>query len=388
MKQTKILAAAIAATFLCACSSHDGGTHDHNGEDAHATTTEHGHEEDQHQGLIVFDPHRAAGCGVTVDTVRKKPFARVTKVTGRIAATNKGEASVVAPASGIVQFAGTLVEGMGVGSGKVLLTINSSQVAGGDMAEMARTAYEIAKDEYERIKRLHADKIVTDGDYNAAKKAYEEASIAYRPYQTSNDGGNLAVSAPIQGFVKQCLVKEGDYVETGQQLLTIAKSDRLHLIAEVPERHAAALDDVRSANFRTAYCDETFSTDELDGRLVSVGRTMGDGTFYIPVVFSIRNAGQLIEGSYAEVFLQSEETDDAVVLPVAALVEEEGTYSVYKQLDEMHYKKQEVRLGGNDGMNVEIVAGVEEGERVVTHGAYQLKLAASSSVIPPHTHDH
>ena len=388
MKLTKASAAAIAAALLCACPGCNHGTHDGHGQEAGETSITSGHEEDRHQGLIVFDPHRAAECGVRVDTVHKRPFAQVTKVTGRLVATNKGEATVVANSSGVVRFAGTLVEGMSVGNGDVLLTINSSRMAGGDAAEMARTAYEIAKNDYERIEQLHADKIVADGEYNAAKKAYEEARIAYLPFQTSGNDGSQAVSAPMKGFVKQCLVKEGYYVEVGQQLLTIAKSDRLHLIAEVPERHAATLGKVRSANFRTTYSDETFSTDALDGQLLSVGRAVGGGSFYIPVVFSIRNTGRLIEGSYAEVYLKSAESGGAIVLPIAALVEDEGTYSVYKQVDAMHYTKQDVRLGGNDGANVVIAAGVEEGERVVTQGAYQLKLAASSSVIPPHTHDH
>ena len=145
---------------------------------------------------------------------------------------------------------------------------------------------------------------------------------------------------------------------------------------------------MRSANFRTAYSDQTYSTDALDGRLISVGKSVGNTTFHIPVIFSIRNDGSLVEGSYSEIFLMSQSSGNVFTVPKKALIEEEGNYYIYKEVSEGHYKKQMATLGGENGINVEIVTGLNEGDKVVTTGAYQLKLAASVSVIPPHTHEH
>ena len=53
------------------------------------------------------------------------------------------------------------------------------------------------------------------------------------------------------------------------------------------------------------------------------------------------------------------------------------------------FEKREVKIGQTDGVRTEIVEGLKAGETVVAKGAYQVKLAASSSVIPEgHNHNH
>jgi membrane fusion protein, heavy metal efflux system len=47
-----------------------------------------------------------------------------------------------------------------------------------------------------------------------------------------------------------------------------------------------------------------------------------------------------------------------------------------------------LKLGANDGLNVQILSGVSEGERVVTKGAYQIKLSQASGALPAHGHEH
>ena len=94
-------------------------------------------------------------------------------------------------------------------------------------------------------------------------------------------------------------------------------------------------------------------------------------------------------GSYAEVYLLSTPRDNTLTVPLPSVTEEQGLYFVYLQLDEEHYKKQEVELGQGDGHQVEILSGLKEGDQVVTRGVYQVKLAALGSSIPEgHGHSH
>ncbi len=381
----------MSAIIFCSCSghsghgSHDGHDHDHDHSHEHPAAT---HEEDSHHDEIFFDDHRAAECGVVVGTVQSSPFARVIRVSGRLASTNDGEASVVATSSGVVELSRLLAEGTGVKAGERLVTIDPSPIDGGDAFARAKADYDVAKEEFERISKLYEEKIVTQGDYNAAYAEYQRASIAYEPFRSTVSGSKRVVSSPMNGFVRKCLVKDGDYVAAGQLLLTVAKSDRLLLVADVPQRHAAALGAVESANFRTASSDAVYSTSDLGGHLVAVGKSVGGGSFYIPVTFSIMNAPGLVEGSYAEIYLKCNPVAEAITLPLSALVEEQGTYFVYKQVSDEHYEKQEVTLGGSDGMSVEVTGGLAVGDEVVMSGAYQIKLASTSSTIPGHTHSH
>ena len=76
-----------------------------------------------------------------------------------------------------------------------------------------------------------------------------------------------------------------------------------------------------------------------------------------------------------------------ISVPVSSITEEQGLFFVYIQLDEEGYKKQEVTLGQNNGDRLQILSGLKVGDKVVTKGVYQVKLAAISSVMPEgHNH--
>ena len=95
----------------------------------------------------------------------------------------------------------------------------------------------------------------------------------------------------------------------------------------------------------------------------------------------------VIPGSYVEVYLLTTPQNNVFSIPVTALTEEQGIYFVYLQIAEEEFVKREVGIGESDGKNVRILSGLKGGERVVVKGAYQVKLASSSSVLPEgHSH--
>ena len=90
----------------------------------------------------------------------------------------------------------------------------------------------------------------------------------------------------------------------------------------------------------------------------------------------------------AEVFLKSSAIPNALIIPVSALMEEQGNFYVYVQLGGESFQKREIKIGASDGENVQVLSGIEEGERVVTKGAYQIKLSSASGELPAHGHEH
>jgi len=87
--------------------------------------------------------------------------------------------------------------------------------------------------------------------------------------------------------------------------------------------------------------------------------------------------------------LLSNPLENVISVPVSALTEEQGLNFVYLQLDEEGYKKQEVTLGQSNGDKVQVLSGLKAGDKVVTKGVYQVKLAAVSSIMPEgHSHSH
>ena len=73
---------------------------------------------------------------------------------------------------------------------------------------------------------------------------------------------------------------------------------------------------------------------------------------------------------------------------MSSLIEEQGLLYVYVQTGGESFQKREVKIGAGDGMNVEVLSGIESGERVVTKGAYNIKLATTSGTVPAHGHEH
>jgi multidrug efflux pump subunit AcrA (membrane-fusion protein) len=63
-----------------------------------------------------------------------------------------------------------------------------------------------------------------------------------------------------------------------------------------------------------------------------------------------------------------------MVVPKEAILDHEGKKIVYVLLSGEEFQRREVTLGDEYGGKVAILSGLEAGERVVTQGAYQLKL--------------
>ncbi len=364
---------------------HDHEGHDHEG---HAHETEKPAGAETHSDEIILPKEKADAAGVKSITVQPDTFHQVIKTSGQVLTAQGDESTAVATVAGVVSFQGKVTEGMNVSRGASLLTITSSGMADGDPVQRARIDYEAAKKEYERMQTLAESRIVSEKDLAQARQVYENARISYEALGKNHSAKGQSITAPIGGFVKSILVKEGDYVSVGQPLVSITQSRRLFLRAEVSERYYDALRSVRSANFRTPYNNKVYELNTLGGRLLSFGKSAGDNSFYIPVTFEFDNKGDVVPGSYVEVFLLSGEMDGVISLPRTALTEEQGFFFVYLQLDEEGYQKQEVTLGADNGQSVQILRGVKAGDRVVTEGAYQVKLAAVSNALPAHSHEH
>ena len=366
-------------------AAHEEHEHDH--EMHHEEEEAHAHEA-HGAGEVVFKKQDAEAIGLQTQTVQPGVFSEVIKTSGQIQSAQGSETVLVATVPGVVTLGDTrFVDGTAVRKGQPVLTLASNTLSDGDVAIRIKNAYQTAKREFERMEQLIGDKIVSQKDYEQARLTYENAKVAYDAIQGKQSVRGVAVTAPMNGFLKNILVKEGDYVTVGQPLATISQNNRLLLRADVSEKNYARLPMIRSAHFKTPYDDKVYKLDELDGRLLSYGKSSGNNS-YIPVLFEFDNKGAVIAGSYVEVYLLGKPMEQVLSVPTSALVEEQGLYCVYLRLDEDCYKKQYVTLGADNGETVQILSGLKAGDEVVTKGAYQIKLASASNAIPAHTHHH
>jgi multidrug efflux pump subunit AcrA (membrane-fusion protein) len=78
----------------------------------------------------------------------------------------------------------------------------------------------------------------------------------------------------------------------------------------------------------------------------------------------------------------------ALAVPESAIIDDGGQPAVFVMAGGESFWKRRVRLGVRSGGYAQVLEGLSEGDRVVSRGAYEIKLASASGVIPAHGHQH
>lgn len=366
-------------SLMAAGCAHD---HDHDHDGDHEESEEH----HDHHDDIVIAPKDAARFGIKAEAALKAPFSETVKVAGEILPAATDRSVVSAPTSGIVRLASGIEPGKTVKSGEVIASISSANISGGNVDKVAKATLDAAKRELDRMTPLLKDGLITKKDYNEALRAYEEAKNAYSPTAAT---GRATTS--IAGIVSDLLVSDGAYVEAGQPIATVARSQRLTLKALLPVRYIDFLPRVASANILLSCAKGgAINLSERGGRLLSSSTSAGDATpGYLPVYFTFDNHGDVVPGTPVEVVLIGSQREDAISVPLTSISEQQGEMFVYLKEDDHAYEKCPVRVGRNDGFRVEILDGISEGDSVVASGTTFVRLAETSTVVPEgHSHNH
>ena len=165
--------------------------------------------------------------------------------------------------------------------------------------------------------------------------------------------------------------------------MTLAQNNKLYLRADLQQKYYPILKDIKTANIKTP--DGTvYSLNDLSGRLISYGKTTDVSNPLIPITFEIKNNGSIIPGSFVEIFITAESDKIGIMLPNTAIVEEMGIYCVFVQTCVDSFEKRLITKGVTDGYNTQILAGLKAGEKVVSKGAINVKLAQGSAALDPH----
>ncbi len=366
--------------LLSACGHHQASEeHDHANEghnhDAE-TAAAHGAE-----GEIVLHSEVAAQFGVEIDTVGRGDFSTALRASGLGITAN-----VSAPTAGIVRIAPGIELGKDLSRGSVVATIDASGMSGGDANAAARAALEAAKTEYERMESLYADRLATIGERNAALAAYNQAKAAYSPSASAG-----RATSPIAGTLTSLDVRQGQYVDAGQVIATVASGGEQTLRIDLPQRYNAMASSLTDAVIAMPYDNQTIRLSEVGGRRLSKAPVAATGAAaaFVPVYFSAGNARGLVAGTTFTAYLLGSPRAGVVSVPATAISEQQGNYFVYEQLDGECYAKRRVEIGATDGRRVEILSGIVPGTPIVGKGVTTVRLAETGSNIPEgHSHNH
>lgn len=347
--------------------------------------------EEPEGGAISFLKEQAWKIEFSNQKIKPQTFHEIVKASGQLTAKPSDEQVVTARSNGVVKWSDAVTTGAQVKQGQRLFVLSSGNLVQGNIESQYREAkanFEKEEANYNRVQPLLKEQVISQKDYLEIKNRYDQSKIQFETLSRNYTEGGQGVQSPLSGFVKQITVRSGEYVQAGQPLAVISKDQSLQLQADVPLRYANQLPLIREANFRTLHNDKVYNTAELNGKVLSYGKAIGNAASLLPIYFSLNNDGSLIAGDAVEVYLKSAPLQNVLVVPVISLIEEQGNFYVYVQIEGESFQKRAVNLGARDGEFVQVLSGVKNGERVVTKGAHMIKLATQSGSVPAHGHEH
>ena len=350
----------------------------------------HPHQEEGDE--VSFLKEQAWKVDFAIEAVARKTIHEVIHTSGEFE-TAKGEEKIVsAKSSGIVFYKSkNLQEGRDVRSGETLFSISSKGLMQSNMEEkfqIAKARLDKTKLDFERAENLLDQQIIGQKEYENRKMEFTIAEAEHKTLTDNYSGSGPSVAASMTGIIKNILVSDGQFVTEGTPLVELTSNRRLLLHAEVSQQYLPQLRHLQSANFKTPYLPEVHSIKKYNGQLVSYGKMLDGGSAFIPVFFELDNKGALLPGSFVELYLLTKPIENTLVLPKSALMQDYNQHYVYIQKEGESFQKRPIKLGVDDGQHVQILSGIKVGDRVVTKGAYQVKMASMSSSIPAHGHAH
>ncbi len=337
---------------------------------------------------ISFTKEQSWKVDFATEVLQKASIGQVIKTTAQVLPAQGDELLITARTSGTVIFGGAaLAEGRTLSRGAVLMNISSAGMADNNMVVRmaeARNNFEKTRANLQRAEKLAIEKIISERELLLARTEFENARAVYENLAGHFSQSGQSVISPAQGFIKRIWVENGQYVEAGQPLLSIMQNRRLQLRADVRPSQAQLLQSIKGATIKSLHNNRIFTLEELNGRLVSAGQATNTQNHMVQVILEVEQNGELLPGSFAALYLIAPGENETLTVLNSALLEEQGLFYVFVQINPELFTKREVSIGATDGVHTVIKKGIEPQERVVTKGAVWVKLAQSSAALDPH----
>ncbi len=345
-------------------------------------------ETDNNGDKIVYLKEQAWKTTFASEEVIEKPFYSVISTSARVKTQPAAEVVISSQVSGQINL--FKVPGETVRRGDLIGTVSGGSIENNLNVRLneIRIAYEKSKADYERTKPLATSQTISQKDFLEILTKYRQDSVRYFQMTGKITDNTVKIVASIDGIISDVMVNNGGYIETGLPVVRISNSNDLLIEAFVNQSDHKNVPGIFDANFKDPSGTMTFTLSSLNGKVRSTGAFVNDNSLRIPVSFTVRNNGDLIPGMFLEAYLMTNPKEKAIVVPFSALLEEQGKYYVYVEIEGESFMKRQVTIAGNDGLNAEISSGLKPGERVVTKGVQPIKLSSMAAGLPLHGHTH
>lgn len=340
--------------------------------------------------------------GLATAEVRTRLMRESVAAAGTIRARASDEAVITSPSAGVLAPSPDFPRiGQSVEKGQVLAWLVPQLGGETDSATLelgtrkARLALDLASQERLRLEGLLALEAIPErrliearNQEAAARAELDAAARRSAPYQGAK--GGIALRAPVSGRVAAVNTQPGGAVGQGQVLFHVAGLAKLWLEAQIPESQVGRVRDPSGAWFTADGFDGAHVIEQgRNGRLIALGGVVDKESRTVPVLFEFDNPDERFRiGMYAQTRVFTGAGEELTAVPASAVIDDNGRPVVFVQTAGETFERRAVIPGMRDGDLVAVRDGVKPGERVVSRGVYQVKLAASAPAQLSHGHAH
>lgn len=401
--------------------------HDEKGGEEHAGHTEAGHRsekaggheegkehkegEEGHKGHKGHGEHGEVGNVKMTAAVQKEngvvvAAAKKQRLAGSVSATGKVEANADRIAHVSPRISGKIVAvraslGDSVAAGQALAILDSVELGEAlNRYRQSKTKLALAQSNMDRIKSLVEKKIAARKDILQAETDYktaqaelhtdEERLSLYGVSSSDLAGDNhkrllLPVRSPIGGIITEKHAIVGELSDPSRSLYTVADLSSVWVLVDINEKDLAKVHKGQGAIVTVG----AFPDMKLKGRITYIADLVDEATRTVKARVEVANPGRKLKPEmFATVELAlAADAPPVVAVPEDALQDLDGKKVVFVAEQEAEFAARQVQAGRTAGGMVEIVSGLEEGERYAIKGAFILKSELKKGeVVDEHGH--
>ncbi len=259
-------------------------------------------------------------------------------------------------------------EGTEVKRGKALFKVDDAELKA--LVAQLEAERDLANQSLKRAEDLAAKDASSPAELDAAEAAARSAEARLLLQQVRLR--RTLVRAPFSGIVGERLVSLGDYVTTSTSLTTLQTVDPQRASFQVPERYSGRIGNGQVVVFKVAAVDQEFTgiVDFVNPVVQLPSRT-------ITVKARVPNPDRRLKpGMFIEASIATEIRPQAIVIPEDAVLTVEGSTYVWVIADD-RASRRNVQLGVRTPGWVEVLSGLDEGEKTVVGGVQLLFEGAS-----------
>jgi multidrug efflux pump subunit AcrA (membrane-fusion protein) len=236
----------------------------------------------------------------------------------------------------------------------------------------ARSQYDVAEQHLQALSRVSAPE--------QSKGAEAQTQAAQARYNAAQAQLSYSIiRSPIAGVVADRPLYPGEMAAAGMPLLTIMDVSRVIARANIPVAQAAAVHVGASGKITQAEAGL-----ELDGKVTVVSPAVDPNSTTVEVWLEAANPGEKMKpGATVRISILAETIPDAIVIPIAALLpSDEGGVQVMVVGPDSAAHEKKIDVGVREPEKVQIVKGLEAGEKVITGGGVGLEDGAKVRIVP------